>query len=88
MEGNFKIPLGAEVKDKITGFIGIVVGRTEWATGCRRYAVQSTKLKDGIPTEPQWIDEVMLTVLKTHPVRLSDAGGPTPAPKRPKDPTR
>ena len=37
------INLGDTVKDKISGFTGVVVARTEWLYGCIRLAVQSQK---------------------------------------------
>jgi len=57
----FKFELGQEVKDKITGFVGIIVSRAEHLTGCNRYGVQSRKLKS--PTETAewvWFDEHQL----------------------------
>ncbi len=41
------IELGRRVKDGITGFIGIAVGRTEYLHGNPRIAVCSEALKDG-----------------------------------------
>jgi hypothetical protein len=50
-KGVFKINLGAFVKDKITGFEGIVIGRTQWLYGCVRYTVQQRELdSNGYPT--------------------------------------
>jgi hypothetical protein len=51
------ISLRDTVKDTITGFTGVVISRCEWINGCVRLGVQATKLKDGIPTEPQHFDE-------------------------------
>ena len=42
-----KIMLGNKVKDKITGFVGIVVSEHHYLNGCVRYSVQPTELKDG-----------------------------------------
>ena len=55
--GNFKFELGDKLKDLITGFEGIVIGRTEWITGCNIYGIKSQILKDGLPTESQWLDD-------------------------------
>lgn len=51
------IKLGSKVKDMITGYAGIAVGRTEWLYGCNRIVVESDQLKDGKPLETQWFDE-------------------------------
>jgi len=79
----FNIELGANVRDKVTGIAGIVIGRTEWLTGCRTYGVQPTKLKDGMAYDPVWHDETRLEVLKKgRVVTPVYTGGPAPTPKR------
>lgn len=82
------VQLGDKVKDAVTGFTGIAVGRSEWLNGCVRIAVQSDKLKDGLPTESHWIDEPQLSVIKAGVVSAQRApnGGPRPDPKRAIDP--
>ena len=48
--GEFRIKLGQEVKDRVTGFKGIVIGRTEYLHGCLRLLVQPPLHKDkGLP---------------------------------------
>ncbi len=48
---------GQVVRDKVTGFIGAVVGRTEYATGCVHYGLLPCKLtsKGAVP-EWTWFD--------------------------------
>lgn len=85
------ISLGDAVRDKVTGFMGIVVGTAHWMNGCVRHAVQGTVLKDGVPTAAQWIDDVQLELVKAGKVAVSAAaatGGPRPDPQRAKDATR
>jgi hypothetical protein len=84
------INLGDKVKDSITGFEGIVTGKTIWLNGCTRVGVQSDVLKDGVPTEAQWIDEPQLKVIESQKVSMGprDTGGPIPTPKRANDPVR
>ena len=60
----FKLALGDRVKDRITGFRGIVVCRTEWLNYCNRYTVQPEVLKDGKPVESIAFDEGDLVVVK------------------------
>ena len=52
-----------EVTDIITGFTGIVVGKTEWLNGCIRYGIQSKTLKDGLPVDIQWFDSPQLVLV-------------------------
>lgn len=61
----FKFELGIVAKDKVTGFMGLVVGRAEYLTGCKKYALQPQKLtKDGKVPEWDWVDEMMMEVVK------------------------
>lgn len=62
----FKFDLGDEVKDKVTGFTGVIMCRSQYYTGCNRYSLQSqTLVKDkqtGKVSVPDWhaFDEDML----------------------------
>lgn len=61
----FKYDLGVTLKHRITGFTGVVRGRSQYLTGCNQYALQNKKLnKDGLPTEWQWYDENILEQVK------------------------
>lgn len=53
----FKFNLFDSVKDTITGFEGVIVGRTEWLNGRISYSVQPTKLKDNVPQDHVYLDE-------------------------------
>lgn len=57
------IELGKIVRDRITGFEGVVVCRTEWLFLCVRIGVQSQALKDGQAQEPAYFDEAQLEVI-------------------------
>lgn len=60
-----KIKLGDKVKCKITGFIGIVVARTEFLNGCIQYNVAPKWEKQKNPMEQEIsIDEQSLEVVK------------------------
>lgn len=85
----FKIELGARVKDRVTGYTGIVTCRSEWLYGCIRYSVQSQELRDGKPIESIGTDEDQLEVLEDpKPQKKTTRGGPTPAASRAPDPKR
>jgi hypothetical protein len=59
------IALGSLVKDNITGFIGIAIGRTEFGFGCIHIRVQAQGLtKEGEPIPTQSFDEQRMEVLK------------------------
>jgi len=55
-----RFELGEILIDKVTGFKGVAMGRTEYFTDCTHYGLQSQELKDGKPVEWQWFDETRL----------------------------
>jgi hypothetical protein len=58
----FKHKLGVTAKDKITGFEGIIISRCEFLTGCNRYCIQPTELRDGKPLDSLYFDEDQMEV--------------------------
>lgn len=55
--------LGKKGKDKITGFAGILTSRCEFLTGCNRYCIQPTELKDGKPIDGIYFDEAQIEIV-------------------------
>lgn len=55
-----KFELGEVLKDKVTGFQGVVMARTEYFTDCIHYGLCSQTLKDGKPIDWEWLDETRL----------------------------
>lgn len=74
----FKFKLGDEVKDTITGLVGVVMVRSQWYNGCITYGVQPKELKDGAPQERQSFDEPQLEMVKAEkqPPKARQSGGP------------
>lgn len=64
------IELGDKVKDKVSGFSGIAVGKTVYLAGCLRFLVRPDKTdKDGKFQEGIWFDEDELEVVKQKIVK-------------------
>lgn len=84
----FQFALLEEVRDRVTGFRGVITGRTEWAYGCRRYSVQPKGLKNGRPVEAMGFDELALVRVKAapkvHKKIQTQRGGPHAEPTRPR----
>lgn len=87
--------LGDRVKDKLSGFTGIVIGETTWIYGCRRLTVQSEDMKEGKPIDPYSFDAPQLEVLKKSvlaprpvPDDAARPHGPRPDAARRDDPSR
>ena len=86
-QGFDDVPLGAHVKDTVTGFEGIVESRTEWLNGCRRIGVLPLGLKDdGSLRDAANFDIEQLEVLNKRGVEPKPVSrrtnGPMPAPER------
>jgi hypothetical protein len=80
----FKFELGQKVKEKVTGYEGIIVTRSEHLYGCMVYAVKSEKLHDGKPIDSQWFDEGSLEVIgKGKTDHVKQGGGPAIPQRRP-----
>ncbi len=72
--------VGEILKDKITGFEGVVLGRTEYHTGCNHYGLQSKSLKDGKPIDWEWFDETRLMHVEGSEKMLQETRKPTSGP--------
>lgn len=83
-----KVKLGVRARDRITGFEGMVIARTEYLYGCARWALQPQKVnKDGTIFEPQWFDDPQVEALSEVKEKPDQStGGPKDAPKRNPDP--
>jgi hypothetical protein len=95
------VKLGDRVRDKITGFQGIVIGVTDWLYQCRRPIVQPEEVKDGKMPDSQSFDEDQLEVLATGVIKptiqrraeplqttVQATGGLRDTPSRQSTPTR
>jgi len=68
MNINIDLELGWKVKDKISGFTGIVTGICVYITGCHQVLVNHEDLdKDGCVAKGQWFDiQRLKRVGKSH----------------------
>lgn len=80
------VKLGTKVKDALTGFEGIAIGRSEYLYGCHQVLIKPQELKDGKPIEGEWVDEqrvvyvdgggVVFSPAAPSPVSSASSGGP------------
>jgi len=61
-----KPDLGMIVRDRITGYTGVVIARTTWLNQCARLTVQSREMKDGKPIDSVSFDEIDLEILESE----------------------
>jgi len=93
----FKFELGQKVRSMVSGFAGIVSGRTEWLSGCLRYNVRAQLTgKETEMKEPgdAYFDEGELelvngdSVLKTKSKQERTGGPQRTEPQRVQSPPR
>jgi hypothetical protein len=65
MDTNFKFNPGDRVKDRITGYTGIIIARCQWLTNCNTYGVKLQALKDQKPVDTEYFDEPNLVLIKS-----------------------
>src|SRR4051794_18509658 len=84
----FKFNLGDQVKDLVTNIAGIIVARTEWLNGCKRYQLDRPVNKDGSLPDDISVDEAQCEMVKPLKVNVGQPidgekekprpGGPRP----------
>ncbi|HDK42067.1 MAG TPA: hypothetical protein ENG87_01705 [Candidatus Pacearchaeota archaeon] len=72
-----EIKLGSKVRNKISGFVGIAVARTEFLNGCIQYNVQPKAGKDNKVPEDIAVDVGSLEMIQPKKVKIKkkDTGG-------------
>ena len=74
-----KIKLGQKYRDKVSGFEGIAVGKSDWMTGCTTVGLQPGMDKDGKLPDLTWLDENRLELVKEKAAKIKTdrkRGGP------------
>jgi len=76
---------GDEVRDKVTGFQGAVLGTAYYLTGCSQYLVMPECEKSNKQAKGQWFDEERLDMVtvekhKANTVQGKEPGADMPAP--------
>ncbi len=74
--------MGSTAKDKITGFSGVVTGRSEYINGCVHLMLEA-KAKPGMKPVHAWFDSDRCVTTKQPPARkarrtTARPGGPMP----------
>jgi hypothetical protein len=74
----FKFDQGIRLKDRVTGFVGIVDQRLEMLNGCLRYSITGTTNEKG-EYQGYYVDEAQLEYvdegLQKNPIEKNKTGG-------------
>ena len=68
--------LGRRVKDRITGFTGVVTGRVEYITGCNLVLVAPPLGPDGALRDSAWFDEQHVTYVDEERITIDNGSNP------------
>lgn len=71
-----KLKFGDIVRDRITGYQGVVVARTRWLNNCDRLSVQPREVKDGKPIEARSFDEPNLEFVEGTDIKVFKVSRP------------
>lgn len=71
------IQLGQTVRDRITGFQGVVTGIVNYISGCHQALVTPRVKDDGSASDANWYDLQRLELVGNVPMVVLD-NGPTP----------
>jgi len=70
----FKHNLGKKATDKVTGFTGIIIGRSEFLSGCNTYGLAPRVGKDGNRIDTEWFDEDRIGIVGSGISKLEITG--------------
>ena len=79
------IKLGSRVRDRITGFEGILIAKTEWFYGCIRLGIDAINLKDGKPIDTVWFDEDRVCEIESEKLEEPNSDSAPGGPQRESD---
>ncbi len=83
------IKLGDKVRDRISGFSGVIVAITEWLNGCRRLTISPQVLHEGKPVDTQTFDAEQIEKIEAvKETPQKPHGGPSIAPAQRMNPGR
>ena len=71
------ISLGEEVRDKVTGYVGIACGRALYLSGQESIGVQAKMDQNGQISNLRWFDEKLLEVVGPGVQLLGAQAAPT-----------
>ncbi len=64
---------GQEVKDKITGFRGVITGQCSYITGCQQYLIQPKGRKTDVKPDALWFDVDRLALVSKKIISIREA---------------
>lgn len=74
----FIYELGKKAKDRVTGFTGVITGRSDFIAGCRQYCLAPPINAEGKIVDSHWFDEERIDIIGDGvSLTATKTGGPT-----------
>ena len=80
-----KVKLGDEVKDKVSGFTGVIVSQHDYLNGCTRFTIQPPIDKDSKLPKCETFDEPQLELVKKEAAVAETGNNKTGGPEKYED---
>ena len=55
---------GKKARDKVTGLVGIITGKSVWMYGCNQYCIVPPVDKEGKVVDGSWFDEGRIEIIE------------------------
>ena len=88
MLGSKKVKLGDKVKDKVSGFTGVIVSQHEYLNGCTRFTIQPVIDKDGKLPDSATFDAPQLELVEKKVAEAEKGENKTGGPSKHEDESR
>ena len=68
----FKFSNGDKVKEKVTGFQGVITGTCFYITGCNQYLIIPKSKNVNTKSEGSWYDEGRLELMQAESIKVDE----------------
>jgi hypothetical protein len=68
----FKFANGDEVKEKVSGFVGVITGSVKYLTGCNQYLVSASSKDPQSEPVAIWYDEGRLELVISNKIKYNE----------------
>lgn len=83
-----QLNFGDRVRDRLSGFTGIVTGKHTFISGCAKVTIAPDELRDGKMQESQWVDVQFVEIVKARAFEVDNGRTPGGSDAPPAGPVR
>ena len=75
MNVEFKFNNGDKVRERVTGFTGIITGAVSYITGCNQHLVTAKAKDENSEAKAQWYDDGRLELVEANSINKVEVQG-------------